>query len=209
MPIDDKKTSTYFSQRKQYEKGGIGRIYWDWRDKEIFGFIGKNHQDILDVGCGEGITLKKIILKYPDRRIQGVDILAENVEICRHSGLPVSQASVYDLKSGNESFDLCILAEVMEHLENINLALLNLKRLLRPGGNLIIVFPNDFNFKIIRMAFFKFKEAFADPGHVTQLTPKTIKNILARNGFAVKKIKKIPFFFWWSSLHCVVLAEKL
>ena len=43
-------------QREQYAKGGLGRWYWDFRDRIIFNFIGPEDQDILDLGCGEGIT---------------------------------------------------------------------------------------------------------------------------------------------------------
>ena len=209
MPVDDKKTSTYLSQRDQYQKGGIGRWYWDWRDRKIFDFIEKKHQDILDVGCGEGLTLEKLIARYPERNIFGIDTMAENVAICQHFKLPVLQGSLYDLELSDESMDVCLMLEVIEHLDNVELALVNLRRVLRPGGDLIIVFPNDPVFKMARIIFFKFKEAFADPGHLKQFTPKIIEKILAQNGFEIIKVKSIPFYFWSISLHCIVLARKI
>ena len=69
-------------QREQYAKGGIGRWYWDYRDRIIFNFIRPNDQDILDLGCGEGITLERLIKHFPGRNIHGIDILPENIEIC-------------------------------------------------------------------------------------------------------------------------------
>ena len=208
MPIDDKKTSTYLSQRDQYKKGGVGRWYWDFRDRQIFGFVGNNHKNIADIGCGEGITLQKLINKYRDKNILGIDVMTENVDICKQNNLPVILSDVYDLKIKDESIDLCIFSEVIEHLDNVGLALENIKRILKPGGDLIIVFPNNTFFKIARIIFLKFKEAFAEYGHVNHFSPRSIGKILGMAGFEIIKIKNIPFGFWILSLHCLILARK-
>lgn len=208
MPIDHKKKSTFFSQRSQYQKGGIGRRYWDFRDEKIFSFIKSSHKNILDVGCGEGITLEKLAAKFPAKNIKGIDVMSENVKICRRYNLAVLLDSIYDLKIADNSVDLCVLSEVIEHLENIDSALDNIKRVLKIGGEAIIVFPNDKNFKIARILFFKFREAFADSGHVNKLTPKIIKKKLKQKGFKIIKFKNIPFKFWFLSLHSIALIQK-
>ena len=209
MPIDHKETSTLLYQRDQYQKGGIGRWYWDWRDKKIFDYIEKSHRNILDIGCGEGVTLGKLIARYPERNILGIDIMTENVAICQRFNLPVLQGSIYNLELADDSLDICIMSEVIEHLDNVELALVSLRRVLRPGGDLIIVFPNDQVFKIARIMFLKFKEAYADPGHLRQFTPRIIRKVLPQSGFKIIKVKNTPFYFWPISLHCVVLAKKI
>jgi len=206
MPIDHKKSSTIFSQREVYKKGGAGRWYWDFRDRKIFDFIGDNHRNIVDIGCGEGITLEKLVNKYKDKNILGVDAMAENVDICKQNNLPVILSDVYDLKIEDESIDLCIFSEVIEHLDYVGLALENIKRILRPCGDLIIVFPYDAVFKAARIFFLKFKEAFAEYGHVNHFSPQSIGNILGKAGFEIIKIKNIPFGFL--GLHCLVSARK-
>lgn len=209
MPVDHKQKSVIFSQREVYKKGGIGRWYWDFRDKMIFSFIGKKHKNILDIGCGEGITLEKLINKYKDSKIiNGVDILKENVKICQNLGLPVSEDSIYNLHTENNSIDACILSEVIEHLENIDMALKNINRILRSNGIIIIVFPHDIILKLARIIFFKFKEAFADVGHLHKFTPKTLVKLLESNGFAVISSKNIPFGLWTISLHGIIIAKK-
>ena len=47
-------------QREQYDKGGLGRWYWDRRDQIILDYIRPEDHDILDLGCGEGITLERL-----------------------------------------------------------------------------------------------------------------------------------------------------
>jgi SAM-dependent methyltransferase len=208
MPIDHKVGSSFIFQRDQYRKWGIGRYYWDYRDNSAFKFIKKQYYDILDIGCGEGLTLEKLLLRFPHRNINGIDIIKQNVDICKQHNLPVSLGSVYDLPLKPDSIDLCLLLEVIEHLENPALALKNIRRILRPGGQLVIIFPNDFIFKAARLFFLKFKEAFADLGHINHFSPKSIKTILSLNGFEPLEKKNIPFYFWPISLHCVVLAKK-
>jgi len=209
MPVDNKKESTFFSQREQYQRGGIGRWHWDYRDRMIFSLINPAHSNIIDIGCGEGITLEKLINRYPGKSISGIDIMPENVSVCRQHNLPVSPGSVYDMRLEEGSVDLCILSEVIEHLDDAELALDNIRRILKSGGDILIVFPNDTMFKITRLLFLKFKEAFAESGHVRQYTPQNLKGILEKKGFAVLKVMSIPFKLWAVSLHCMVLARKI
>lgn len=195
------------SQRVQYGKGGISRKYWDYRDESIFSYI-KNERRILDIGCGEGITLQKLLYRFPEKDISGIDVSRANVEICKKYGLPVKQGSVYDLEFGNESFDCCILTEVIEHLEYPLKAVQEIYRVLRKSGLLILLFPNDFTFKLARILTLKFREAFYDYKHLRQWTPGEIREILTGKGFLIVEQRSIPFHFWHYSLHHLVAARK-
>jgi len=194
-------------QREQYKKGGFGCWYWDYRDKKIISYI-KNEHIILDIGCGEGITLEKLIKKFPNKDIKGIDYIQENVEICKKYGLPVEYGSVYNLKIENNSVDYVVFLEVIEHLTDYKKALQEICRVLKPNGSLILIFPNDRIFKMARILTLKFKEAFYDPGHLKQWTPRTIKKELKEDGFVISRIKNLPFYFWPFSLHCLVVANK-
>jgi 2-polyprenyl-3-methyl-5-hydroxy-6-metoxy-1,4-benzoquinol methylase len=209
MPIDHKEGTTLFFQREQYALGGVGRWYWDFKDGVILKLIKPKHQEVIDIGCGEGILLEKLIKIFPSKKIRGIDVLPQNVEICRKFQLPVSIGSVYDLQMLVNCLDLCIFAEVIEHLENPGLALDNIKESLKKNGEVIILFPNDRIFKIIRLLFLKFKEAFADLGHIQQFNPGLIKKMLKERGFEIIKVKNIPFCSWFFSLHGLVVARKL
>jgi len=201
------KSEDYISQRGQYKKGGLGRWYWDYRDKKVISCI-EDEYSILDIGCGEGITLEKIIKKFPNKCIKGIDYLKENVEICKRHGLPVEYGSVYDLKIENNSIDCIVFLEVIEHLEDYKKALQEIYRVLKPNGSLILIFPNNRIFKIARILTFKFREAFYNIGHVKQWTPKLIKKSLEQRGFIISKINNLPFYFWPLSLHCLIVANK-
>ena len=106
MPVTAGKTEKDISQRKQYAKGGLGRRYWDLRDRAALQYL--RGESMLDAGCGEGITLEKIMTTFPQARVEGLDSDPENIAICRTHNLPAVQGSLYNLPYPNEDFDSCL-----------------------------------------------------------------------------------------------------
>jgi 2-polyprenyl-3-methyl-5-hydroxy-6-metoxy-1,4-benzoquinol methylase len=193
-------------QRDQYTKGGLGVRYWDYRDKVALSHVTGDR--IVDIGCGEGITLGKLVMLHPDKEIVGIDAEPENIAICQRYGLPIQYGTVFDLPFADDTIDCVLFFEVIEHLEEPGKALLEIWRVLRPGGRLILIFPNDRMFLISRLLTGMVKEAFYDAGHVMQWTPAKIKSALHGAGFMVVSQWNLPFFIWQVSLHHLVLAEK-
>ena len=105
-------------QRDQYAKGGAGRWYWDFRDSHVFSQILPHHTRIVDVGCGEGIALEKLVKMFPERDVIGIDLEAENIEICKKFGLTAVYSDVNSLALPSSSFDFCIMIDVLRTSEN-------------------------------------------------------------------------------------------
>lgn len=203
LPADD---VIYF--REQYANSVLTRLFYDFRDRQVIAHVRPEDRIILDVGCGEGITLEKLVRLFPDRNVKGVDFEPENVEICRRLGLPVTLASVYDLQTADRSVDCCLFLEVIEHLDEPERAFVELHRVLRPGGRLVLLFPHDRMFKIARLMTGKLREAFYDPGHVRQWTPRSMAVALEKAGFTIAGRKNLPFCFWSVSLYHLMVADK-
>ena len=143
---------------------------------------------ILDVGCGEGITTEKM-------GAIGLDLNRGTVK-----------GSAYDIPFPDETFGAVTLLEVIEHLEEPEKAMVEIKRVLKPGGKIIMLFPNDWIFKIAWFLFGMCGEIFRDRGHLRQWTPRKAKELLY--GFMVMEGRSIPFKFWPVSLHHVIVWEK-
>lgn len=205
MPVTAGKRPDELSQRNQYAKGGIGKYYWDLRDSAVLRYI--NGPRILDAGCGEGITLGKIIAAFPGMTVQGVDIDERNIEICRTFGMPVQKDDLTSLSFDTGSFDTCVFTEVIEHLEEPEKALAELARVLRPGGRIIIVYPVDWAMWLARIICFKFNEARFDPAHLRQWTAATLAAILPQCGLTKLKSFGTPLP-WPFMLHGVMVAQK-
>jgi len=208
MPVDITIKDTPIYQREQYGKGGIGRIYWDYRDRVALSYLDDHDFRVADIGCGEGITLEKLVKIFPHKDCLGLDGLIENLFICAGYRLKTVGGDVFHLPFQNNSIDCVLLLEVIEHLLTPERAIGEIHRVIRPDGKLIVLFPNDLCFKIARLLTLKFNEASYNPGHVRQWTPKDIRRSLTLNGFKIIARKNIPFRVWQLSLHHLVVCEK-
>ena len=74
--------------------------------------------------------------------VTGIDISPRAIELAHRRGLP--NTSVMDgtkLDFPDESFDLVIASDVLEHIDDEALALREWRRVLRPGGRLLVFVP--------------------------------------------------------------------
>ena len=196
------------TQRRQYQKSLIARTYWNYRDAAIFKFI--VGPKIIDLGCGEGITLEKIIQKFSQSQVLGVDNDPEKIKICHQHRLPAKTGDITHLPFKSNTFDCALLIEVIEHLEvnQVNQAIKEVHRVLRPGGRLIVLFPHDRNFKIGRLLTLKLKEAFHDYGHLRQWQPTQARKLFQKVGFQIVGQRSLPINFWPLSLHHLLVTIK-
>src|SRR5688572_11313769 len=94
---------------------------------------------ILDVGCGTGANLKMLGLYG---RAEGVDISEQAVEFCKRRGLEsVKLGAIEELPFEDQSFDIITALDVLEHLDDDAAGLQEIKRVLRPGGMLLLFVP--------------------------------------------------------------------
>ncbi len=95
---------------------------------------------ILDVGCGTGDLM--VLLRPYCHYIIGVEPTHINREIVLSKELTVRYGVAEALPKADQSVDMVVMADVIEHLYNPSLALVEAWRVLIPGGILIITTPN-------------------------------------------------------------------
>jgi 2-polyprenyl-3-methyl-5-hydroxy-6-metoxy-1,4-benzoquinol methylase len=102
---------------------------------------------VLDAGCGEGETIARL-RDVLGERIAAIDILDECV-VFTQNRLPfvdATNASVYELPFEDDSFDLVMSLEVLEHLESPSAAMRELTRVSR--GNVVLSVPYEPYFRL-------------------------------------------------------------
>jgi ubiquinone/menaquinone biosynthesis C-methylase UbiE len=130
---------------KYYARSGF---FIRWIEKIRLGCIQKllNAQPndrVLEVGCGGGHVLRM----FPECKLTGVDVSGEMLAKARRNlnGYPVrllkGELAVLDLPE--RSFDRIICTEVLEHVVDPDALLADIRRLLAPGGRVVVTFPND------------------------------------------------------------------
>jgi len=83
---------------------------------------------ILDIGCGTGATTL-VLTKFGT--VFGTDYSMSALKYSNHRGLDVLRSSVYELPFSSESFNVITIFDVLEHLENDQKVLKELKRILK------------------------------------------------------------------------------
>src|SRR5688500_9548776 len=106
-------------------------IFFDLLDRE-FGANGTRGRAVLEVGCGAGGMLGPL-QRYGE--VAGLDIDHEYVAYCKTRGFSrVLCGSGYELPFADGSFDLVCLFDTIEHIPDDELALREVRRVLKPGG---------------------------------------------------------------------------
>ena len=114
----------------------------DDRVRVIEKFFGDmSNKTLLDAGCGKGRYSNHLHKKYPDCRITAMDISSEMLKSV-DTGIQKIEGSLLNIPFGQETFDFVICVEALEHAVQINAAVAELVRVLKPGGNIIIIDKN-------------------------------------------------------------------
>jgi SAM-dependent methyltransferase len=115
------------------------RIYHVQLILEFFGDLGGKR--ILDVGCGKGRFARILAERYPRAGVFGVD-LAEAMLRRAPTSVKACAASMLALPFRSESFEAAYATESLEHAVDIETAITEMCRVLKPAGRLVIIDKN-------------------------------------------------------------------
>lgn len=183
---------------------------------------GDRRPRLLDVGTGLGAMLEEAAaLGY---RAEGIELCAPLVARARARGLAVRNLPAEALAEEGEaeSFDVVTMMDLIEHVPDPLAVLRAARRLLRPGGELVVYTPNH------RAAVVLLARALARLGigvpvreifggnHVAFFDDRTLPAALDRAGFTVRLLRRAPYDprrpgqpISSASLLAVTVAERL
>ena len=168
--------------------------------KEIFSDIEVNK--ILEVGCGPGFStqyLQEILTSEVDfEASEYEEDLVKEVQK-RNPGVRIQQESIYGLKRVENSFDLVIALEVLEHLENPELALRELQRV--TSKYCLVSVPQEPLWRILNICRLKYLRNLGNPpGHLQHWSKGKFKKFVSQY-FKIREVKtSLPWL--------IILGEK-
>jgi SAM-dependent methyltransferase len=94
---------------------------------------------ILDAGCGSGRNMVELARRGT---VTGVELSQTSVCVARaREAGEVIEGSVMDMPFDRDSFELAVSLDVIEHLRDDLGALIELRRVVAPGGHLLVTVP--------------------------------------------------------------------
>jgi SAM-dependent methyltransferase len=104
---------------------------------------------VLEVGCGPGELAARIMAEL-GAEVIALDISPRMVELARRRGVDARLGDVQELPFGDDGFDCGVAAWMLYHARDVDRALAELARVLRPGGRLVAVTNHPGHFAEIR-----------------------------------------------------------
>jgi ubiquinone/menaquinone biosynthesis C-methylase UbiE len=188
-------------------------------------------QKVLEVGAGDGSILHFLNEWGFGKELYALEIAESGVEVIRKRQLAnLVEAKTFDgykIPYADDTFDLIILAHVLEHVEHERILLRELKRVAK---YIVIEVPLDYRFGIDKRM-----KHFLDYGHINMYTPTAIRFLLQSEGLEIMadktsltptettkfnefinrkqsktatKILKIELEYWLKHLFGVFLGKK-
>jgi demethylmenaquinone methyltransferase/2-methoxy-6-polyprenyl-1,4-benzoquinol methylase len=113
-------------------------FYWRRRAAEIV--AGWRQRRIADLATGTGDLALALQKKMPDAEIVGVDFLPEMLDLARRKGVrQIVLADAMNLPFGDASFDCVTIGFGLRNLENWAAALVEMSRVLKTNGHLLVL----------------------------------------------------------------------
>lgn len=146
-------------------------------------FIG--HGRLLEVGCATGEMLLAARATFD---VTGVEADAGNHRTASARGLKCFNGTLHAAQFSEASFDVAALYHVIEHVPSPRHELQELRRVVKPGGWLVLETPNIATpwFRLLGARWRQFI-----PDHIFFFTPPTLTRLCEDNGFAVRELRSV------------------
>jgi SAM-dependent methyltransferase len=152
--------------------------YWFRRHEVVYEAVAPRCRDavVIEAGCGEGYGAD--LLAGIARRVLALDYDAPAVAHVarRYPRVAPARANLVMLPVGSGTVDVVVSLQVVEHLWEQDRFLAECRRVLRPGGTLIVSTPN-------RLTFSPGRDTPLNPFHTRELTGAELAGLVTGAGF--------------------------
>lgn len=143
---------------------------------------------LLEVGCGSGRFLDR--MRRAGWAVQGTDIdPAVAARIRGRYAIDIDVGELHSLRYAADSFDAVALSQVIEHVHDPRQLLAECRRLLRPGGRLVLSTPNARG--LAHRRYGRFWRGLEPPRHLQVFTPQALARCVTDAGLRVRQLQTL------------------
>jgi len=143
---DGASDSAVWQVRREYQSI-MGSDRNEAQSRRLQDMIPLDRERVLDLGCGAGYWTSAIAKRYPWMQVEGIDygaeFLAKAAREHRLDRARFLRGDIARLPFRDRSFDCVYADNTLEHSYSVNGTLLEVHRVLRPGGVLVAALPSD------------------------------------------------------------------
>ncbi len=166
-------------------------------------------ETVLDVPCGTGELEQRLIAKWPDLCVTGVDLstgmLAQAKAKDQASRVCWVEADVTELPMADKSFDCVVCANSFHYFRAPNEALAEIRRVLRPGGRLILLDWCD-DYWTCKICSYWLR--WSDKSFYQTYSLRSCADLAKDNGFEIKQGRRFRFNWLWGLMLLDCRREK-
>lgn len=182
--------------QKGYKNSFLQRKWHNGKLKVIIDLIPDSPGSILDVGSASGWFLSNIKKKFPKSKCVGVDKYKEAIIFGnkKYKNLNLVFGDAQNLPFKDNSFDLVICAEVLEHVNNPSKVLSEIYRVLTPGG--LAVIEMDSGNILFKSAWFwwtNIRHGVWEHSHIHSFNTNKLERMIRKSHLKIEKKKIFNF----------------
>jgi SAM-dependent methyltransferase len=179
----------YYEELWERLPPGLTPPDYDRRRAFLIGEVNRGER-ALDLGCGEGDFTA--LLADAGAHVVGSDIADAAIERARmkHPGLDFRLAPIDGpLPDEDNAFDLVWASEVIEHVADTARWLSEVRRVLRPGGRLLLTTPSHGRLRLALGGIERFSEPLGD--HLHLYSRRSLTGVLSDFGFSSVRVRRV------------------
>lgn len=200
--VDGKETNIVIGTQNKYKSRKMNPFLKNFENKLKKLLSKTKPKRVLEIGCGEGHIVEIVKKMFPECYYVAVDIDNELIKLAKERGadeIGISETDPIKLPYEDNSFDLVLMIEVLEHLHKPYEAIVEAKRLTKK--HFLASVPREPLFRTLNfISFHHIMELGNSPGHINHWNKRTFSKFIDSEF----KIDEVITPFQW----VMVLSEK-
>lgn len=172
------------------QKNMLQRIWHTNKLRTVLSLIPHEPKTILDVGSASGWFLSEVAKRYPQARSTGIDVYDKAIAYAKktYPHITFLEADGHTIPLKDNSQDLVLCCEMLEHVVNPHQVLSEIRRVLSPNGYAIIEMDSgNWMFRLVWHWWTHMRHGVWEDAHIQEYTAKKLKTHILESNLRILK----------------------